>query len=252
MIINKEKKFEFIRQGCGKPIILLHGLFGELSNFNTVISEFSNKYEIIAPILPIYANNNIFKHNIKSLSVHVNNFVKFLNLKEYIIIGNSLGGHIGLIHTIENQDRVKGVLLTGSSGLYENSFGESYPKRGDKEYISKKVKSTFYDPSIATEELIDKCFAVINNRIKLLKILSISKSAIRHNMSEDLIKIKIPVGLIWGKNDIVTPPHVGEEFHKLLPNSTLYWIDKCGHAPMMEKPKEFNIHLQNWLNKIQF
>ena len=46
--------------------------------------------------------------------------------------------------------------------------------------------------------------------------------------------------LIWGANDKVTPPHVAEEFHKLLPNSELNWIPKCGHAAMWEHPKRFS------------
>jgi pimeloyl-ACP methyl ester carboxylesterase len=53
-----------------------------------------------------------------------------------------------------------------------------------------------------------------------------------------------------GKNDKVTPPDVAEEFKQLLPNSTLYWIDKCGHAAMMEQPEEFNRLLEEWLNPI--
>jgi 2-hydroxy-6-oxonona-2,4-dienedioate hydrolase len=56
-----------------------------------------------------------------------------------------------------------------------------------------------------------------------------------------------PTCLIWGKNDGVTPPAVADEFNTLLPNSDLFWIDKCGHAPMMEHPDEFNQILHQWL-----
>ena len=89
----------------------------------------------------------------------------------------------------------------------------------------------------------------INDRNKLIRTLAIAKSAIRHNMSKDLPDMNMPAGLIWGKNDTVTPPDVAEEFHKLLPNSSLYWIDKCGHAPMMEHPDTFNEYLDDWLAK---
>jgi pimeloyl-ACP methyl ester carboxylesterase len=68
-------------------------------------------------------------------------------------------------------------------------------------------------------------------------------------MAKDLPKMTTPTCIIWGKNDKVTPPDVADEFHSLLPNSELYWIDHCGHAPMMEHPDEFNIHLEDWLNK---
>ena len=75
-----------------------------------------------------------------------------------------------------------------------------------------------------------------------------AKSAIRHNMAQDLPHMKLPVCVIWGKNDNVTPPEVADEFHKLLPDSNLFWIDKCGHAPMMEHPTLFNNILFKWIS----
>jgi pimeloyl-ACP methyl ester carboxylesterase len=77
-----------------------------------------------------------------------------------------------------------------------------------------------------------------------------AKSAIRHNVSNEIHNIKVPVCLIWGKNDTITPPDVAEEFHELLPNSELHWIDQCAHAPMMEKPEEFNTILDGFLSKV--
>jgi len=92
-------------------------------------------------------------------------------------------------------------------------------------------------------------FATVNDRVKLVKTLAIAKSAIRHNMAKDLPKMKIPTLIIWGTNDTVTPPNVAEEFNRLLPDSELFWIERCGHAPMMEHPDEFNRILDQWLDK---
>ena len=71
-------------------------------------------------------------------------------------------------------------------------------------------------------------------------------------MSKDLPKMNTPTCIIWGKNDTVTPPEVAEEFNDLLPDSELFWIDKCGHAAMMEHPDEFNKILHAWLKRRQF
>ena len=87
----------------------------------------------------------------------------------------------------------------------------------------------------------------MNDRNKLIKTLAIAKSAIRHNMSKDLPKMETQTCLIWGENDNVTPPEVADEFNKLLPNADLFWIEKCGHAPMMEHPDRFNEILHDWL-----
>jgi len=247
--LKKEDKFTYLESGKGTPLIILHGLMGNLSNFDGVFDYFSDLgYNVLMPELPLYTLP-LVKTNVKNLSKFVKEFVGFKKLDKYILLGNSLGGHIALYHTKLNPKNVSGLILTGSSGLYENSMGESYPKRGDYEYIKKKAEDVFYDPKIATKEIVDDVFESINNRNKLLRTLAIAKSAIRHNMASDLPNMDLPSCLIWGKNDTVTPPEVAEEFHKLLPNSELYWIDKCGHAPMMEHPNEFNMLLESWLKK---
>ncbi|HLT41591.1 MAG TPA: alpha/beta hydrolase, partial [Sphingobacteriaceae bacterium] len=178
-------------------------------------------------------------------------FVKFKNLNDFTLIGNSLGGHVALLYVLNHPEKVKTMVLAGSSGLYENSFGGSFPKRENYEYIKEKVAYTFYDPEIATKELVDEVYGIVNNREKVIRILAMAKSAIRHNMAKDLPKIKIPSCIIWGKDDKVTPPRVAEQFHELLSNSELHWVDKCGHAPMMERPKEFNVLLQAFLEKFK-
>ena len=246
---KEEGKFNYLEAGEGRPIIILHGLMGNLSNFDKVFEYFSKKgYKILMPELPIY-KLPILKTNVKNLAKFIKSFTEHKNLDNYILLGNSLGGHIALYYTKQYPEKVDGIVLTGSSGLYENSMGESYPKRGDYEYIRNKAESVFYDPKVATKEIVDEVYESINDRNKLIRTLAIAKSAIRHNMAKDLPKMKLPAGLIWGKNDEVTPPEVAKEFNQLLPNSTLYWIDKCGHAPMMEHPDKFNEHLEAWLNQ---
>ena len=106
-------------------------------------------------------------------------------------------------------------MLTGSSGLYENAFGGSFPRRESYDFVKEKVEYTFYDPKTATKELVDDVFKTINDRNRVIRILAMAKSAIRHNMSKDLHKIRIPVALIWGRNDKITPPEVAIEFNRV-------------------------------------
>jgi len=247
--LKKEATFNYIESGKGTPIIMLHGIMGSLSNFKGVFDFLPKKgYRVLIPELPLYTLP-LLKTNVKNLALFVKNFMAFKNLDKAILLGNSLGGHIALYFTKNFPENVTAMILTGSSGLYENSMGESYPKRGNYEYIKNKAEEVFYDPKVATKEVVDEVFDIVNNRLKLLKTLSIAKSAIRHNMSADLPDMELPVCLIWGKNDKVTPPNVAVEFNNLFPNSDLYWIDKCGHAPMMEHPEEFNIILIKWLKE---
>lgn len=245
----QEGKFKYFEAGEGTPIIVLHGLMGGLSNFEGVANYFPKKgYKVIIPELPIYTQN-ILKTNVKAFAKYVNDFIKYKGFDRVILLGNSLGGHIALYHAKMYPEKMLGLIITGSSGLYENAMGDSYPRRGDYDYIQKKAEAVFYDPKIATKEIVDEVYAMANDRIKLVKTLTIAKSAIRHNMAKDLPKMHLPTCIIWGRNDNVTPPDVAEEFNKLLPNSTLYWIEKCGHAAMMEHPNEFNRIMEEWLQK---
>lgn len=245
--LREEGKFTYLELGEGTPIVVLHGLMGGLSNFDGVMEFFpKNGYQILIPELPIYTMP-ILKTNVKRFAVYVSEFIAHKGFKEVILLGNSLGGHIGLLCTKLYPNKVKALVITGSSGLYESAMGESYPKRGDRDYIQKKAENVFYDPKIATKEIVDEVYASVNDRNKLIRTLSIAKSAIRHNMSKDLPKMNTPTCIIWGKQDNVTPPAVAEEFHELLPDSDLFWIDKCGHAAMMEHPDEFNRLLFAWL-----
>tara|TARA_A100001015_G_scaffold32752_2_gene36317 strand:+ start:6206 stop:6955 length:750 start_codon:yes stop_codon:yes gene_type:complete len=242
------KNYNYIEKGEGQVIILLHGLMGGLSNFKDVIDFFSSKnYKVVIPELPIYTLP-LKETSVTAFSDFLEDFVKFKKLNNPILLGNSLGGHIGLIFSNKNPNLVKSLVLTGSSGLYENSMGESYPKRENYDYIKRKTEEVFYNPKVATKVIVDEVFETVNDRDKLVRTLAIAKSAIRHNMSSDLPNIKTPTLLIWGENDLVTPPEVAIEFNSLLPNSELIWMKKCGHAPMMEHPKEFNRILFNWLD----
>jgi pimeloyl-ACP methyl ester carboxylesterase len=200
-------------------------------------------------MLPLF-DLDILHTSVGGLAKFVNRFIEIRNYRNVHLLGNSLGGHVALIYVLKNPERIRSIILTGSSGLFESAMGDTYPKRGDYDYIKKKTELTFYDPNIASKELVDEVYEIINNRIKAIKIIALAKSAIRNNLGEELNQIKQPALLIWGNNDSITPPFVGREFQRLIPNSELHFIDKCGHAPMMEVPAEFNEILHQFLTKL--
>lgn len=246
--IKDYKKFHFIDEGAGQPLVLLHGLFGNLSNFSGVINHFKQTHRVIVPLMPLL-DMDLLHTSVGGLAKYLHKFLEALDLKDVHLMGNSLGGHVALVYLLKHADRARSLTLAGSSGLFENGMGDSYPKRGDYEYIKKKTEQTFYDPATASKELVDEVFSITNNRLKVIKIIALAKSAIRNNLGDELTKITLPTLLVWGNNDIVTPPFVGKEFNRLMPNSELHFIDKCGHAPMMEVPVEFNAILEKFLQK---
>ena len=247
MDLKEKEGFSYLDEGEGDILLLLHGLFGALSNWGAVINKFSSSRRVIIPMLPIY-DMPLRQSGLEGLTAYVERFVDMMKLENISVMGNSLGGHIGLMYSLNNEEKVKNLILTGSSGLFENSMGGSYPKRGDYNYIKERVGYTFYDPTTVGDEYVDELFEILKSIPKTLRIVAIAKSAQRNNMANDIVNIKVPTLLIWGLNDTITPPAVAHEFNKLIPNSTLRFIDKCCHAPMMERPEEYNVILENYLN----
>lgn len=247
--IKEQGKFKYIEEGEGEVLLLLHGLFGALSNFRGILEEFSKRYKVVIPLLPIY-EMPVLEATVNGLVRYVRQFVDMRGYEGMIVLGNSLGGHIAQLYALDQTRKVRAMILTGSSGLFEDSLGGGYPKRGDYDYIKDRTEYTFYDPKVATKELVDEVYEICNNRGKAIRVISMAKSAMRENLAKHLHKLTMPVLLIWGKQDKITPTFVGEDFHRLLVNSELVLVDECGHAPMMEKPAEFNRILDEFLQKL--
>lgn len=248
--IVKENGFSYIETNPSKEtLVLLHGLLGTLSNFNGIIAQFGDAYNIVFPMLPIF-DLPLKKAGLGGLLNYIESFIEYKNFSNINLLGNSLGGHLAQLYTLKHPERVQSLILTGSSGLFENAMGSTFPKRGNYEYIKKKAEDTFYDPSVATKELVDELFEAVNDRNKALRIIITAKSAIRHNLEDKLDQINCPTLLVWGKEDGVTPLFVGEKFNKLIKYSKLVVVEKCGHAPMMERPDKFNTILSDFLSSL--
>jgi pimeloyl-ACP methyl ester carboxylesterase len=248
--IKKEDEFQYIDEGQGEVLLLLHGLFGALSNWSSVTNYFSKNYRVIIPLMPIY-EMPLKDAGLEGLYAFIQRFIAFKKLDKLTLIGNSLGGHVALIYTLRQQHMVKRLILTGSSGLYENTMGGSFPKRGSYDYIQERVGYTFYSPEVATKDLVDEVFEVTRSIPKCKRMIVIARSAQRHNMAHEIHDIKVPTQLIWGLNDTITPPVVAHEFDRRIANTELRFIDRCGHAPMMEHPALFNSYVSSFLQKHQ-
>ncbi|MBS1951942.1 MAG: 2-hydroxy-6-oxo-6-phenylhexa-2,4-dienoate hydrolase [Cytophagales bacterium] len=246
LIVKEKAGFKYVDEGSGQVLMLLHGLFGALSNWEGVVSHYSKDLRVVIPMLPIY-EMPIKEAGLVGLREFTEKFVETMALDNMIIMGNSLGGHVGILYTLANPTKVSKLVLTGSSGLFENTMGGSYPRRGSYDYIRERVAYTFYDPHVASKDLVDEVFETTKSIPKCMRIVAIAKSAQRNNLALELPSIKVPTLLVWGLNDTITPPMVGFEFNRLIPNSELKFIDKCCHAPMMEHPEKFNHLVQGFL-----
>ncbi len=230
-----------------KPLILLHGLFGELSNWDHVINGFTKGYDVHTPSLPLFETHP-GTTQLNGLVAFLENYIKKHSLSNPVLAGNSLGGHVALLYTLKHPNNVDSLVLTGSSGLYENTFGNSFPRVNDFDYIRSKIFEVFHKKEVVSDRLVNKVFETVNNRHKALSVIKIARDAKRQNLKKELHKINVPVLLIWGMQDHITPISVAEEFYLSLKRAKLHLINDCGHAPMMEQPVEFNKILGHFLS----
>ncbi|MDZ7692619.1 MAG: alpha/beta hydrolase [Balneolaceae bacterium] len=235
--------------GREKTLVLLHGMFGGLSNFDPMLSRLSG-YSVFVPEIPVYSfeRQNL---TIPKLADWLDELLVQQDISEPILVGNSMGGHIALQHALNFPEKAKALVLTGSSGLFENDLGSSRPRRYDRNYVKERASLTFYE-DLVNEKIIDEILEVLQSPEKLTRLLRVARSTHEHNLEDRLSEINQPVLLIWGKNDVITPPHVAEQFLEKLPAASLRWINRCGHAPMMERPDEFVACLEAFLEDHNF
>ncbi len=228
-----------------RNVILLHGLFGGLSNWEKVITHFQNDFNIHIPLLPIYDQHreNILEYLVSFLQHTIDSG----QMEKVILVGNSLGGHVAIIYAHRYPERVEKLVLTGSSGLYENYTVGSYIRRKDYFFLKERIEYTFYDPAVATAALIGEVLFTLADDQKCIRIIKTAQTTQRNYVTALLPQISMPVLLIWGEEDKITPPDVALEFKKSLPDSTLVFLSRCGHAPMMERPEEFNKLLEDFI-----
>ncbi len=97
--IKQDGKFKFIEEGHGETLMLLHGLFGALSNFKDLIEYFKRNYKVVVPILPLL-ELDLLHTSVGGLQKYVQKFIEHRNYNHIHLMGNSLGGHVALVHIL--------------------------------------------------------------------------------------------------------------------------------------------------------
>jgi pimeloyl-ACP methyl ester carboxylesterase len=202
----------------------------------------------LAPALPLL-DPDLPEISIQELGRHVVRFLDALDLPSAVVGGNSLGGHVALWLALSHPDRVSGLILSGSSGLFERGFTRGVPHRPTAEYVRKKMEEVFYDPRLVTPEWVESVRQIVTTPASALRVVRLARAAKRHNIEGGLGEIRVPVLLVWGADDRITPPEVGARFLPLLPQAELHFLARCGHAPMLERPEAFNDVVADWLRR---
>ena len=238
------------KTGEVKTIILLHGLFGSITNWESTSRFFSDKYKVAAvdfnlgdPAAPYHSIDSLTDMTVETMDRN--------GVQRAAVFGNSLGGHVALNLAYRFPERVTALVLTGSAGLVERSFGFMPPRPG-REYLLMRIREVFCDQSFATEELAEEVYQILTSVRNKLRIIRIARSSRKLNMTELLPHLNVPTLLVWGKEDTITSPETAKVFAEKIPGAELIFLDECGHAPNIEKPEELNAAAEAFLNEIGY
>lgn len=247
--VSEEQSFVTVERGHGPPLVLLHGLMGAQENWSFAMEHLPETIRAIALRLPFF-QDGAGLNTIPAITDYARSYLEQSGFERVVLGGNSLGGHVSLHLAMEMPERVKGLVLAGSSGLFEREMGRPQGANPSREWLYEKMCDIFHDPVMVTDELVDRVREIVSGRQYKRVLVSIAKSAKRDNLADRLSEVRCPVLLVWGKQDEITPPEVADEFRALLPNCELAWLNKCGHAPMLEHPKGFAKAVSKWWRRI--
>ena len=248
MIQRRHPQFRWLERGDGEPVLLLHGLMGHMDHWDATADALAPYARLIAPELPLF--DPAFEDlSLPGLVAYVRDFLDALGIGRVVIGGNSLGGHVALEFALAQRERVSGLVLTGSSGLFERTFTRGVPHRPTTGYVREKMEEVFFDPALVTDGWVDAVQRTVTTRFSALRVLKLARAARTPSIEPWLATIQAPTLLVWGNGDRITPPTVAERFHELIPRSELVYLPRCGHAVMLEQPDAFNSVLRHWLGE---
>ena len=246
MIAPTQTRFRWLERGDGEPVLLLHGLMGEMDHWESTLEALGPFRRPIALELPIF-DPDLTDVSVPALAAYVRRFVEAIELSPAIVCGNSLGGHVALELALSSPGWVDGLILTGSSGLFERTITQRVPHVPTRAYVRERMEEIFYDPSPVTPEWVESIRRIVTTRRTARRVLQVARAAKSHNVEDRLGEIRVPTLLVWGKDDRITPTDVAERFHAKIRGSQLVYLPNCGHAPMLERPDAFNAAVGDWL-----
>ena len=245
--------------GAGDPVLCIHGFGASLFSWHNFVDPLSRNYQLILIDLKGSGNSPKPPDSHYSTKDHVDLIYKFIvdhDLKNLTLVGNSFGGALSLwlsMMLLEKQPgRLRSLILIDAGAykqyipLYVKVIG--VPIIGaaavyliPASCMAKSVlKLAYYDPGKITADQIAAYAAPLAAPGGKHALLETGKQIIPPNIDELTAKYKdinVPTLIIWGKQDKIIDPIVGNLLDQAIPNSTLKWIEQCGHVPQEERPE---------------
>ena len=235
--------------GAGNTLVLLNGLLGQNRHWTQCVEHLAPQHRVVL-LQPALLELTGPSCSVAGVVRIITEVLESVVGAPAVLAGNSLGGHVALRLALERPHLIRGLVLIGSSGLFERTLEKGVEHRPSREWMEKKIHGLFHDTASIPPTMVDEAYAEMCKRHSTRALVKLGRSAKNDHLGEMLHGITQPTLLAWGRNDLVTPPEVAEEFRSLIPGSKLEWIDRCGHAPQIERPAELAGLLSKFLGEL--
>jgi 2-hydroxy-6-oxonona-2,4-dienedioate hydrolase len=243
----------------GPPVILLHGLGGDATNWALTIPALASKYHVYALDQIGFGKSDkpIINYRVATLVEFLDQFYRKLGIEKATLVGNSLGGWTAAAYTIAHPQKVEKLVLVSSAGYTPKRYGaQEIPKSlyyalnpSTTADLKRLLETIFYDRSMLSDAFIAQAFTAKLKRGDGYTINAFIDSILRGEdfIDEKVKAIKTPTLVIGGREDRLTPPAMAEAFAEDIPGAQKLIIEKCGHVPQLEKAMIFNSTLLKFL-----
>jgi pimeloyl-ACP methyl ester carboxylesterase len=249
-------KIRYLEAGNGPVVILLHGLGADSSSWQSNIAPLAQKYRVIAPDQIGFGKSDkpFINYRVGTLVDFLNGLMKELKVERASLVGNSLGGFTATAFALAYPDKVDKLVLVDAAGYAvpkdtdPRTFNVLNPST--REGIKQVMSVVFYNKQLfANDAAVDALYTKKMQTGDGYTVQMFIESILRGEdvLDGKLDKIKQPTLIVWGREDALTPLALGERFNKDIKGSQLLVLEKCGHAPQLEKAAEFNTALMKFL-----
>ena len=233
-------KLALRRAGKGEPLLYLHGTDGFVE-WPAMLDTLARRFDVIAPDHPGFGNTATpdWLDDVGDLAYFYLDVLDRLDLSGVHVIGQSVGGWIGLEMAVRCAHRLRSLTLISAAGIHVKGVSKTDIFMIDPD---EQARLAYADPAkgeaAAQRAAADKYQdSMIMNRLASAR-LGWHPRFFNPKLERWLHRVRPPTHVIWGAKDRIIPPAYADAFHRLIPGSTLTIIPDTGHLPHLEQPEK--------------
>ena len=237
------------RGGKGEPLLYLHGTDG-LAEWPALLDRLAQNFDVIAPDHPGFGATEVpdLIDDVSDLAYFYLDALAALKLTGVHVVGQSLGGWIGLEMAVRSTQRLRTLTLISAAGIHVKGSSKTDIFIIDPAELAQLSYADEHRGAAAAARIAEEKFSdtAVLNRIASARY-GWQPRFFNPRLARWLHRVDVPTHIIWGDADRVIPPVYADAFHRLIPGSTVSMIANAGHLPHIEREAEVAAAMQKFL-----